>query len=31
VREICAGLSMRAESRMPYWLRRGYVDEVFRL
>jgi hypothetical protein len=31
VRELCAGLSMRAESRMPYWLRRGYVDEVFRL
>jgi hypothetical protein len=30
VREICAGLSMRADSRMPYWLRRGYVDEVFR-
>jgi hypothetical protein len=30
VRDICAGLSMRAESRMPYWLRRGYVDEVFR-
>jgi hypothetical protein len=30
VREICAGLGMRAESRMPYWLRRGYVDEVFR-
>ncbi len=31
VRELCARLSMHAESRMPYWLRRGYVDEVFRL
>ncbi len=31
VREICARLGMRADSRMPYWLRRGYVDEVFRL
>jgi hypothetical protein len=30
VRDVCAGLSMRADSRMPYWLRRGYVDEVFR-
>jgi hypothetical protein len=30
VRDICAGLGMRASSRTPYWLRRGFLDEVFR-
>ena len=30
VRDICAGLGMSASSRAPYWLRRGYLDEVFR-
>lgn len=29
VRELCEGLSIRPATRMPYWLRRGYVDEVF--
>jgi hypothetical protein len=30
VRDICVGLGMSASSRAPYWLRRGYLDEVFR-
>lgn len=31
VREICATLPMHSSTRTPYWLRRGYVDEVFYL
>jgi hypothetical protein len=31
VRNISQDLQMRAASRTPYWLRRGYVDEVFEL
>jgi hypothetical protein len=31
VSDICAELGMVADSRTPYWLRRGYVDEVFRM
>ncbi|MFM0559297.1 putative sugar O-methyltransferase [Paraburkholderia sediminicola] len=31
VREICATLAMHSSTRTPYWLRRGYVDEVFYL
>jgi hypothetical protein len=31
VRDICVSLGMSASSRAPYWLRRGYLDEVFRL
>lgn len=27
---MAAERGMNAETRMPYWLRRGYVDEVFR-
>jgi putative sugar O-methyltransferase len=29
VGDLCAELGMVADSRTPYWLRRGYVDEVF--
>jgi hypothetical protein len=29
VREICTDVGLRAVSRNPYWMRRGYVDEVF--
>lgn len=31
VREVCASLGLRAAARTPYWLRRGYVDEIFDL
>lgn len=31
VREVCASLEMHSSTRTPYWLRRGYVDEVFDL
>jgi hypothetical protein len=31
VRGIYADLKLRAVSRTPYWLRRGYVEEVFKL
>lgn len=30
VKDMSAEYGIHAESRMPYWLRRGYVDEVFR-
>ena len=30
VRELYASLGIRSAARMPYWLRRGYVDEIFR-
>ncbi len=30
VREIYQDLGIRSAARMPYWLRRGYVDEIFR-
>jgi hypothetical protein len=30
VRAVCASLGMYAEARTPFWVRRGYVDEVFR-
>jgi hypothetical protein len=30
-RDICARLGMSASSRTPYWLRSGYLDEVFML
>ncbi len=28
--EVCAAAGMTQTSRNPYWLRRGYVDEVFK-
>jgi hypothetical protein len=31
VRDILAESGLNATTRMPYWLRRGYVDEVFEL
>jgi hypothetical protein len=31
VQEICSALGMHAWARAPYWLRRGYVEEVFNL
>jgi hypothetical protein len=31
VRNICRDLQMHSASRTGYWLRRGYVDEVFKL
>jgi hypothetical protein len=30
-REICLGVGMRSLLRMPYWLRRGYVEEIFKV
>lgn len=29
-REICLGAGMKSLLRMPYWLRRGYVEEIFK-
>jgi hypothetical protein len=29
VSDVCAELGMKAFSRSPYWMRAGYVDEVF--
>jgi hypothetical protein len=31
VREVCAGQQMFAHSRTPYWMRNGYVEELFTL
>jgi putative sugar O-methyltransferase len=31
VREVCAGQPMFAHSRTPYWMRNGYVKELFTL
>jgi hypothetical protein len=31
VRAICKEAGLIASSRTPYWMRRGYVDELFRL
>ncbi len=31
VRDICAEVGMPAATRTPYWMRRGYLDEVFTL
>jgi hypothetical protein len=31
VREICAEIGMPAATRAPYWMRRGYVEEVFQI
>ncbi len=30
VRNVYAGLGISAAARMPYWLRRGYIDEIFK-
>lgn len=29
VRDLCAEIGMDLSARAPYWLRRGYLDEVF--
>lgn len=31
VRDICAEIGFAAATRTPYWMRRGYADEVFSL
>jgi hypothetical protein len=31
VREVFAGQQMFAHSRTPYWMRNGYVEELFTL
>jgi hypothetical protein len=29
VRDLCASLGMTSTIRSPYWMRRGYVEEIF--